>query len=235
GINDHILDRMFGVVVLADGDLRAVNAGVFVALGEFIRAGELIGSLGANHEFKAGAKQKVYFHADDALGFNPACGSCIDAAGQLGLVRAHNDISRVAERDSVAITLGLGFGASANIQRRAVMGTGDADVFIALRGIKQDLVSVVVPYNALVLVLRQIERRHLVRVVHATGYNGTVRIAFQAFDNNFLADMRDEHGTPGLARPVLRHAHPARAVFIAFAVAVPVKLHLYAAVIVRID
>ena len=54
-------------------------------------------------------------------------------------------------------------------------------------------------------------------------------------DDHFLADARDVDPAPVLAGPELRDAHPARALFVLLAIAVPVKLHLHAAVLVGVD
>ncbi len=85
------------------------------------------------------------------------------------------------------------------------------------------------------LVGRQFPRRHLLGVVDAPGDQRLVGIAFQEVDHHFLADARDGDHAPVLARPGVRDAHPAGAVFVVLAVAVPVELHLHPAVLVGVD
>src|SRR5690349_18915264 len=62
-------------------------------------------------------------------------------------------------------------------------------------------------------------------VVNRAGDDWPVGIAIEKFDDDFLADARDENRAPILSRPRLGHAHPARGVFIRGTVAVPVKLN----------
>ncbi|MNN80131.1 hypothetical protein D3C81_1968340 [compost metagenome] len=85
------------------------------------------------------------------------------------------------------------------------------------------------------LVLRQGVRRQVRCPVRSSGNDRLVAIAVQEVDDHFLPDARDRHMAPGRARPVLRHADPARAVFVVLAQPVPRKLDLYAPVLVAID
>ncbi|KAF1029953.1 MAG: hypothetical protein GAK37_01560 [Pseudomonas sp.] len=81
-------------------------------------------------------------------------------------------------------------------------------------------------------VFRQWVRWQGVGVVDAAGDQRLVGIAFQEAHDHFLADARGEQAAPAFACPALRHANPARAVFVALAFAVPVELHLDAPVLV---
>ena len=89
--------------------------------------------------------------------------------------------------------------------------------------------------RALRLLPGQLVRRHLVRVVHAPRDQRTVRVPLQKVDHHLLADPRSED------RPVLPpgerrgHPDPARALLVLVVPPVPVKLHLHAAVLVRVD
>ena len=85
------------------------------------------------------------------------------------------------------------------------------------------------------LFLRQRIRRHRVRVVDAAGDQRAIRVALQETHDDFHADARHRHRAPSLARPAVRHAHPARTVFIVLAQPVPVELHLDAAILVGPD
>src|SRR5450830_1379483 len=90
-------------------------------------------------------------------------------------------------------------------------------------------------HAALGRVLRQIVGHRLLRVIHPPGNDRPVRVAFQKAHNHLLADPWDLHRASVLAGPGLRHAYPARAVFVGLVVAVPVKMHLHAAVLVGPD
>src|SRR5215467_9715084 len=79
---------------------------------------------------------------------------------------------------------------------------------------------------------RQIVRGHRGGVVNAAGYDGAVGVALYEVDNNFLADSRNEHGSPSFSRPVLGDADPTGAFVVVFAFAVPVKLNLDPAILV---
>src|SRR5205085_12102192 len=50
-----------------------------------------------------------------------------------------------------------------------------------------------------------------------------------------LPDSGAQPTAPLLARPILRHTHPAGAFLVRLAFAVPEKLHLHAAVLIRVD
>ncbi|MNV44149.1 hypothetical protein D3C71_1358980 [compost metagenome] len=63
----------------------------------------------------------------------------------------------------------------------------------------------------------QFVRRQVRRPVRSSGNDRLVAIAVQEVDDHFLPDARDRHVAPGRARPVLRHADPARAVFVVLA------------------
>src|SRR5262249_37822521 len=82
---------------------------------------------------------------------------------------------------------------------------------------------------------RQGVGRHLLGVVDAAGDQRLVRIALEEGDDHLLADAGNRHDAPVLAGPVLRDADPARAVLVPLALAVPVELHLHAAVLVDED
>ncbi len=84
-------------------------------------------------------------------------------------------------------------------------------------------------------VRRQRVGRHLLGVVDPAGDDRLVRIAFEKIDDHFLADARDGDHAPVLARPGLRHPHPAGAVLVLLAVAVPVELDFHPAVLVGVD
>ena len=88
---------------------------------------------------------------------------------------------------------------------------------------------------ALGLVGGQGVRRGLVAVVHPPGDDGPVGVAFEEFDDDFLAHARDVDAAPGLACPKLGHPHPAGGVFVLFAVPVPEELELYPPVFVGVD
>ncbi|MCY1515350.1 hypothetical protein D9M68_499330 [compost metagenome] len=82
---------------------------------------------------------------------------------------------------------------------------------------------------------RQLQRRHLVGVVDAPDDDRPVGAARDEIDDHLLPHARMVHGAEVGAGPGTRHAHPARAVFVALAVAVPAELHLHAAVLVDPD
>ncbi len=119
----------------------------------------------------------------------------------------------------------------------------DVEQFRSLRVLHPDLVEVVRPASltaaALDPAVRDVGRhrvgRHVRGVVDAAGDDRLVRIPFQEVDDHLLPDARVEHDPPLLARPSLRHTHPAGAVLVVLAVAVPVKLDLHAAVLVGVD
>jgi hypothetical protein len=86
-----------------------------------------------------------------------------------------------------------------------------------------------------VLLLRQLPRRHGVGVVHAAGDDRVVRIAIQEVDDHLHADARHGRHAEGRAGPCGGHAHPAAGVLVVLPDAVPVELHLDAAVLVGPD
>src|SRR4029450_1463101 len=72
-------------------------------------------------------------------------------------------------------------------------------------------------------------------VVDAAGDDGLVRIALEEVDDDLLADPRDRDRAPALACPRVRDAHPARALLVTLALAVPVELDLHPPVLVGVD
>src|ERR1051326_2394354 len=85
------------------------------------------------------------------------------------------------------------------------------------------------------LVVRQRPGRHRLAVVERADHHRVVGIALQEVDQDLLADARQVEHAPFLAGERLRHAHPAGAVLVGLAVAVPVELQLDAAVLVGVD
>ena len=79
---------------------------------------------------------------------------------------------------------------------------------------------------------RQRPRRQVALVVHAPAADRQVRIARNERDQHLLADARHMHAAQLVARPRAAHAHPAGAVLVVLAPAVPRELHLDAAQIV---
>src|SRR6185369_7867439 len=88
---------------------------------------------------------------------------------------------------------------------------------------------------ALRLLRRQVVRRHHVRVVDAAYDDRLIGIAFLERDDHLLVDARDVDRAPVASRPVRPDADPARAVDVVLPLAVPVELHLHAAVLVGED
>src|SRR5713226_939011 len=74
--------------------------------------------------------------------------------------------------------------------------------------------------------------RHLVVVVDAAGDDGAVGVAFEEFDDDFLADAGNVDGAPVFAGPGLGDADPAGTVFVLLTEAVPVELDFHAAVFI---
>ena len=72
-------------------------------------------------------------------------------------------------------------------------------------------------------------------VVDTADDDGAVGVSLEEVHDHLVADARDEHGAPALARPELADPHPARAVFVALAQAVPVEVDLHPAVLVGVD
>ena len=87
---------------------------------------------------------------------------------------------------------------------------------------------------ALSLVGRNVRRRLRV-VVDAARDDWSVGIALEEIDDDLLPNAGNMHSTPVLAGPRASDSHPARAVLILFAHAVPRELHLDATVIVHPD
>ena len=81
----------------------------------------------------------------------------------------------------------------------------------------------------------QVVGRHLLGVVDAADDDRLVGVAFEEVDDHFLADARDVDHAPLLAGPGRADADPAGAVGVVLALAVPVELHLHAAVLVGED
>src|SRR5262249_40462812 len=79
------------------------------------------------------------------------------------------------------------------------------------------------------------ERRQLLCVVDAAGDDRLIRITLEEGDDDFLRDARRRDRAPALAGPGMRDANPARAVLVLLAAAIPVELHLHAAVLVGVD
>ena len=72
----------------------------------------------------------------------------------------------------------------------------------------------------------QFKRRHILGIVDTAHDERSIRISFLEGNHNLIPDPRPEKRPVAIAGPRLRHAHPAGAVRIVLAVAVPVKLHL---------
>ena len=81
----------------------------------------------------------------------------------------------------------------------------------------------------------QFPGRHLFSVVDAAGDDRLVGVALEEIDHHFLADARDLDEAEALAGPGHADAHPAAALLVVRAVAVPMELHLHAAVLVGVD
>ena len=75
----------------------------------------------------------------------------------------------------------------------------------------------------------------LIGIVDGAGDDGMVGISFQEANDDFLANTRDEDGSPALTSPRLCNAHPAGTLIIALALAVPEKLDLHAAELIDAD
>src|SRR5713226_260078 len=84
-------------------------------------------------------------------------------------------------------------------------------------------------------VIRKSVGGHLFVVVDAAGDDGAVGIAFEEFDDDFLADAGDVDGAPVLAGPGLRNADPTGTVLVLFAHAIPEELDFHAAVFIGIN
>lgn len=82
---------------------------------------------------------------------------------------------------------------------------------------------------------RQLPRRHSLGVVDAAGHERLVRVAFEEVHDDLLPHPRQLHEAEALARPGAGHADPAAALLVLLPVAVPVELHLDAAVLVGVD
>src|SRR4029453_11673313 len=153
--------------------------------------------------------------------------------------RVPADAASRAGRDAGADRLGL---AILHVDGPVLLGV-EVDLLGASLVLEAELVEVVRcaadGRPALDAGLRAVRRervgRHLLGVVHAPGDDGLIRIAFEERDDHFLADARDRHDAPVLAGPVLRDPDPARTVLVPLSLAIPVKLHLHAAVLVDED
>src|SRR5690349_2108923 len=75
------------------------------------------------------------------------------------------------------------------------------------------------------------EPRHVFGVVDAADDERLIRVAFFEGHHDLVAHARPEKGSPAFARPNLRNAHPAGAVAVLLSFAVPVELHLDAAIL----
>ena len=72
-------------------------------------------------------------------------------------------------------------------------------------------------------------------VVHGTRDDGSIRVAVEEGDNDFVAYARNERRAPLVAGPGLHHAQVAGGIFIFLAFAVPDELDFDAAVFVDVD
>src|SRR6185437_11409469 len=90
-------------------------------------------------------------------------------------------------------------------------------------------------HTALRRIRRQTKRNSLLGVVDRADDQRTIRIAVQEGNHHFLPDARHEPAAPAAAGPALRHPDPAGTVIVLLPVAVPVELHLDAAVLVGAD
>src|SRR5687768_9515026 len=84
------------------------------------------------------------------------------------------------------------------------------------------------------VVLRQFVMRHRLRVIHGTHDDRLIRITVFKFDQNLLADARDEHCAPFVSRDARTHPKPARGTSVICTLPVPMKLHLDAAELVGV-
>src|ERR1017187_6925151 len=117
----------------------------------------------------------------------------------------------------------------------------DEDLLLALGVFKADFVESAPAFRterldgALGFFVRQRIGRGLHGVVDAAGDDRLIWIPLQEFDNHLLVHPRQPHGAPLLTRHQVRNADPAGAILVVFALAVPMKLHLDAAVLVGVD
>ena len=72
-------------------------------------------------------------------------------------------------------------------------------------------------------------------VVEASVDDGEVGVAFEEFDDDFLADAGDGHAAVAFAGPGVAGADPAGAGFVGGVVAVPVEFHFHPSVVVHVD
>ena len=85
------------------------------------------------------------------------------------------------------------------------------------------------------LVLRQLIRGQVAPVIDPARDDGSVRIAFQKGDDDFMPDARQGHCAEFRSGPALRNPYPAAGVFVPLSFSIPEKLHLYPPVGVRVD
>src|SRR5690606_11341017 len=84
-------------------------------------------------------------------------------------------------------------------------------------------------------VVRQIPRRQIVGIEDTTDHDGAVRLATDEVDDHFVAHARQLDAAKSATSPRAGNPHPARAVLILLAIAVPMELHFDAAHLVGPD
>ena len=82
---------------------------------------------------------------------------------------------------------------------------------------------------------RHSKRRHLLGVIYPSHDDWLVGVAFEEIDDHFLTDAGDRDRSPALTGPWVGDADPAGAVLVLLTFAIPVELHLHAAVLVRVN
>src|ERR1017187_8987871 len=170
---------------------------------------------------------KTHVPVDERLLITPLLPVLLSAHGQLFV--APHALHRFVLHPGVHVPFGM-----------------EEDLLLALRVVEAPLVEPFAPERrvrldadqlvvVLVLAVRAVAevRRHLVGVVDAPENDRLVRVSVEEIDDHLLADPWPEGGAPAAPRDGLPDPNPARAVGVVFPLAVPVKLHLDTAVLVR--
>src|SRR5262245_44468209 len=129
---------------------------------------------------------------------------------------------------------------------RLVMLDGGVHVVLAVQGdlflalcVIEDQAVVAAPLGRAVgleaadhFFLGKLARGHLLGVVDAADDDGLVRVAFEKIDDDLLPNARHVGDAPAFASPDRRNSHPAGAIGVVFAFAVPVELDLDTAIFI---
>ena len=81
----------------------------------------------------------------------------------------------------------------------------------------------------------QVIRGHVCRVIDCADNHRLIRVTLEKVDDHLMPNARQEERPPLFPGPTLGDAYPAGTLLVALALAVPVELHPYTAILIGVD